>query len=395
MAVLRRVAMTRGALPVRPSRDSRATSSLRIDQQPATTSALVTKWVKPTNINCRETGLRSLVTNNCRHSRTKSEVSPKITFYGRLHVIACRARLDVPREVVWFLAKLPAVERQRRGTPRGSRALTCFWQAVLGLRWFRDRTAADAPARDHGISRATAYRYLDEVVIVLAEQAPDLREALERAEDKGFSHVILDGKIIPCDRCKEPAVSVRGEVIDLWYSGKAHAHGGNVQAVLAPDGFPLWVSQVEPGSVHDITAARAHALPALYPAAAAGLPALADPGYEGAGIGILIPVKQPPGSRELDVNTRTRNALQRSLRCLGETRVRAAHRPVAHPSPHHRQPQQNRRHRPRGARPHPFRARLHHMNFVEITSIWPSPPKRKPACRFLEETHNRDTTDIR
>src|SRR6266550_357679 len=111
---------------------------------------------------------------------------------------------------------------------------------------------------------ATAYRYLDEVVIVLAEQAPDLREALERAKDKGFSHLILDGKIIPCDRCKEPAVSVRGEVIDLWYSGKAHAHGGNVQAVLAPDGFPLWVSQVEPGSVHDITAARAHALPARH-----------------------------------------------------------------------------------------------------------------------------------
>jgi len=111
--------------------------------------------------------------------------------------------------------------------------------------------------RDHGISRATAYRYLDEVVIVLAEQAPDLREALERAKDKGFSHLILDGKIIPCDRCKEPAVSVRGEVIDLWYSGKAHAHGGNVRAVLAPDGFPLWVSQVEPGSVHDIAAARA------------------------------------------------------------------------------------------------------------------------------------------
>ena len=129
---------------------------------------------------------------------------------------------------------------------RGSLALTCFWQAVLGLRWFRDRTAADALARDHGISRATAYRYLDEVVIVLAEQAPDLREALERANDKGFSHLILDGKIIPCDPCKEPAVSVRGEVIDLWYSGKAHAHGGNVQAVLAPDGFPLWVSQVNP-----------------------------------------------------------------------------------------------------------------------------------------------------
>ena len=31
---------------------------------------------------------------------------------------------------------------------------------------------------------------------------------------------------------------MRGEVIDLWYSGKANAHGGNVQAVLTPHGFP-------------------------------------------------------------------------------------------------------------------------------------------------------------
>ena len=80
--------------------------------------------------------------------------------------------------------------------------------------------------------------------------------------------MILDGKIIACDRCKEPTVSVKGQVIDLWYSGKAHSHGGSVQAVLAPDGFPLWISPAEPGSVHDITAARAHALPALYRAAA-------------------------------------------------------------------------------------------------------------------------------
>jgi len=233
-------------------------------------------------------------------------------------VIAYRATLDVPRELVQFTAKLLWAERRRRGTPRGSRALTCFWEAVLGLRWFRDRATPEALARDHGISRATAYRYVDEVIAVLAEQAPDLHQALERAQDEGLPHVILDGKIIPCDRCKEPAVSVKGEVIDLWYSGKAHAHGGNVQAVCAPDGFPLWVSQAEPGSVHDLTAARAHAFPALYPAAAAVLPTLADPGYEGAGTGILIPVKQPPGGRELDVNTRPRNAIQRSLRCLGE-----------------------------------------------------------------------------
>ena len=99
---------------------------------------------------------------------------------------------------------------------------------------------------------------------------------------------------------------------------KAHAHGGNIQAIVAPDGVPLWAWPAEPGSVHDFTAARAHALPALYPAAAAGLPALPGPGirrsrdrhpHPGA------PAARRPGP---GINTRARNALQRSLRCLGE-----------------------------------------------------------------------------
>jgi hypothetical protein len=223
--------------------------------------------------------------------------------------------LDVPGELVTFTSRLLAAERRRRGNPRGSRALTCFWQAVLGLRWFRDRTSIDALARDYGISRATAYRYVDEV---MAERAPELPQALERARADGVALVILDGKIIPADRCRQKTVSVKGEVIDLWYSGKARRQGGSIQAVSRPDGFPLWISAAEPGSVHDITAARIHALPALYRAAALGMPALADPGYEGAGIGIKIPVKQPPNGRDLDLGNRTRNALQRSLRCLGE-----------------------------------------------------------------------------
>ena len=136
-------------------------------------------------------------------------------------MIAYRATLDVPRELVLFTAGLLAAERRRRGTPKGSRALTCFGQAVLGVRWFRDRTAPDALARDHGVSRATAYRYRDEVIDVLAAEAPDLHEALERANDEGLPHVILDGTIIESDRCREPVLSVKGEVIDLWCSGKA------------------------------------------------------------------------------------------------------------------------------------------------------------------------------
>ena len=42
------------------------------------------------------------------------------------------------------------------------------------------------------------------------------------------------------------------------------------------------------------------------------------PGYEGAGHGVHVPVKKPAGVRELDIGTRARNALIRSVRCLGE-----------------------------------------------------------------------------
>ncbi|MEO3805221.1 transposase family protein [Nonomuraea sp. B1E8] len=41
-------------------------------------------------------------------------------------------------------------------------------------------------------------------------------------------------------------------------------------------------------------------------------------GYEGAGTGVHVPIKQPADGRELDVDTRTRNALLRCLRCLDE-----------------------------------------------------------------------------
>lgn len=62
------------------------------------------------------------------------------------------------------------------------------------------------------------------------------------------------------------------EAVDLWYSGKARRHGGNVQADARPDGFPVWISPAGPGSVHDITVGRLHAFPALYRASALGLP---------------------------------------------------------------------------------------------------------------------------
>lgn len=233
-------------------------------------------------------------------------------------MIPHRATLDVSRELAQYVGRLLWVERRLRGTPRGSRALTCFRQAVMVLRWFRGERDIAKLGRDHKVSRATAYRYIDEGIAVLAVQAPDLHEALERARGDGHAFLIIDGTLLPTDRCAQQTLSVKGEPIDLWYSGKAHEHAGNVQALSSPTGFPLWASDVEPGSVHDLTAARAHVLGALYAAAAQGLPTLADSGYEGAGIGVLTPIRTPADGQMLSPDNRTYNRLQRGLRCLGE-----------------------------------------------------------------------------
>ena len=229
----------------------------------------------------------------------------------------------VPEGLVRYLARLPAAERRRRGTPARSRKLGCRGQAVLALRWFRDRTRKEALARDHGISRATAYRYVDEAVDVLSEQAPGLTEALERALADGVPYVILDGKVFAADACAGTAESAKGTEFHVWYSGRKRFYGANVQAVMLPGGLPLWTGPAAPGSVPDIDAARTTALPALYRAAALGLPALADGGYQGAGSGVQTPDKSPKAKRgtaprELDENQRTRNLLLRGLRSQGE-----------------------------------------------------------------------------
>lgn len=226
------------------------------------------------------------------------------------------ATLDVPRHVVDHLSRLLAAHRRRIGTPRGSRALGPFRQAVLVLRWFRERGCVHCLARDAGVSQATGYRYLHEGIDVLADQAPDLHAVLDNCRREGMTHVILDGTLIESDRL----TGVRDNGNDLWFSQKHKAFGGNIQFLSAPDGTPLWVSDVEPGSTPDITAARIHALPALYKAAADGLPTLADKGYIGAGIGILVPVRRPKGrsERALHTDTQTTNSLIRGIRALGE-----------------------------------------------------------------------------
>jgi hypothetical protein len=235
-------------------------------------------------------------------------------------VIAYPAMLDVPRELVREVARLLRAERRSRGTRKGSRALTCWFQALLGLAWFRSRGEIALVGAGFGVSRATAYRYRDEVIDVLAAQAPDLHEALQEVAEQGWSHVVLDGKLIRTDRCAETTESVKGETINAWYSGKHRAPGGNIQAVIRPDGIPIFVSDAAPGHQHDLTVARdAGVIAALnWAAAQLDLPTLADSGYEGAGQGIKTPIKQPADGHNLAPDNQAYNTLLRSTRCLGE-----------------------------------------------------------------------------
>ena len=154
--------------------------------------------------------------------------------------------LDVPRELVTYVSRLLAGERRARGTRKKARALSCYRQAMFGLVWFRKREDLAVLGAGFGISRATAYRYRDEVVAVLAAQAPDLTQALDRVRAEGWAYVILDGKIVDTDRLRVKTISRKGETIDLWYSGKRHDFGGNIQAVMRPDGLPVWVPPWSP-----------------------------------------------------------------------------------------------------------------------------------------------------
>ena len=179
-------------------------------------------------------------------------------------MLSYRVMLDVPGEL--------SVRRQAAtGPPPRDRhaawqpgPFSCWQQAVFTLAWFRDRPDVARLGRGFGISQATAYRYLAEAISVLAARSPGLARALEAAREQGLAYLILDGKIVAADRCKEKTTSKKGKTIDRWYSGKAHRFGGNIQGLFNPAGTPLWVSPVSPGGVHDLTAAREHA-PACAP----------------------------------------------------------------------------------------------------------------------------------
>ncbi len=233
------------------------------------------------------------------------------------------AVLPVDEDTVRFVSALLAADRRRRRIRPKRRALGCYRQAVLVLRWFLDGTRLAQLAADNDIGRSTAYRYLHEGIDVLADRAPGLRGALLAARAAGHAHVTVDGTLIRTDRCRAPGPTVRADRsdrrVDLWWSGKHAAHGGNVQVIAAPDGWPIWTSGVRPGREHDTTALRAHpeALPLLAEWSDEAHAVLADLGYEGERGALTTPIKHSAG-RRLTTDQRTVNLLHAATRAPAE-----------------------------------------------------------------------------
>jgi hypothetical protein len=234
----------------------------------------------------------------------------------RLMSVTYTAALPVRDQTVLYVSGLLHEERLRRGTRAHRRVLGTFKQAVLLLRWFLDDTRVAQLAVDNEIGRSTVYDYLHEGITVLAARAPAVESALLAAKIAGHGHVSIDGTLIETDRCRTPGPTTG---VDLWWSGKHANHGGNIQVITAPDGWPLWTSDVRPGREHDTTALRTH--PEILPALAAwtgqDLPVLADLGYEGEADTITVAVKKPQGG-ELTDEQKTSNKTHNGKRAVGE-----------------------------------------------------------------------------
>ncbi|MFH9016701.1 transposase family protein [Streptomyces sp. NPDC017943] len=182
-------------------------------------------------------------------------------------MVPYRATLDVPHELVEHDFWLSYARRCECGTRW--RRLGCFHQALLALVHLRKNETLPQLAGGFGISTATAWRYVDETLEVLASWAPSLHEALVGLGEEDF--VIVDGTLI-----HKP-----------YYSQKHREHGMNVQVIARPDGTPLWFSHATPGRTHDLNTARAHGI------VQAGLTrqilVLADRAYQGAGATFRTP----------------------------------------------------------------------------------------------------------
>jgi hypothetical protein len=188
--------------------------------------------------------------------------------YQGLPVLFYRAALPLSRKTLNFVAGI--IRRHLKAIGSRWRRLNPGQEALLVLAYLRKGETFDELAAGFGVGRTTAWRYVNEVIELLAARAPKLRQAVRGAKRAGHAYVIVDGTLIPIDRVARDKP---------FYSGKHKKHGMNLQVIASPDGEILWVSGALPGSVHDKKAEWIWGV--LDELERQGLVVLADKGYQG------------------------------------------------------------------------------------------------------------------
>lgn len=212
-----------------------------------------------------------------------------------------RAALPVSPSTLTYLAGL--IRRHRKTIGSTWRKLNPGQQALLVLVYLRKGETFTEIAAGFAVGTATAWRYIQEAVALLAGRSPRLDQVLRRAKKAGYAFLILDGTLIPIDRVAADRP---------FYSGKNKKHGMNIQVLSAPDGTPLWTSGSLPGAVHDLKAARIWGI--IRRLEASGLLTLGDKGYVGASERVLVPYK----GRNKPVSQKAANSAHAKLRGPGE-----------------------------------------------------------------------------
>lgn len=130
------------------------------------------------------------------------------------------------------------VRRHRASIGSLWRKLNPGQQALLVLVYLRKGETFAEAAAGFGVGTATAWRYVNETVALLAARAPKLRRAARDAMKTGYAYVVLDGTLVPIGRVAADRP---------FYSGKHKRHGMNLQVIASPSGDILWVSGPLPG----------------------------------------------------------------------------------------------------------------------------------------------------
>ena len=109
-----------------------------------------------------------------------------------------RAALPLSSKTLNYAAGI--IRRHRASIGSRWRKLNPGQQALLVLAYLRKGETFAELAAGFGVGTATAWRYVNETVALLAARAPKLRKAVRDAKKAGYAYVVLDGTLIPIDR---------------------------------------------------------------------------------------------------------------------------------------------------------------------------------------------------